>query len=104
MSYATEVLIAALEAARVRQGASQRDVAARTGVPQSHLSKVENGLVDPRASTLVEIGRALGLELRWVPRKALPAVDAVVRSVTGENDEGESPGPQPAYRLDADDA
>tara|TARA_R110002110_G_scaffold376568_2_gene586720 strand:+ start:229978 stop:230484 length:507 start_codon:yes stop_codon:yes gene_type:complete len=58
-------------------------------VPQGHISKIENGTVDLRISSLVELARALDLELAFVPRKALPAVRAIVRSANGEANRGD---------------
>ena len=50
------------------------------GVPQSHISKIENGGVDLRISSLVALARVLDLELTLVPRKTVPVVSAIVRS------------------------
>ena len=49
-------------------------------MPQSHISKIEKGAVDLKLSSLVEIARALELEIKLVPRKALPAVEGAVRA------------------------
>lgn len=80
MSYATQDIIEALKSAREAKGLSQRALSARTGVPQSHISKIESGGADIRLSSLIELARALDLDLKLVPRKAVPAVDNVVRS------------------------
>lgn len=80
MTYANEEIIEALKSAREAKGLSQRALSARTGVPQSHISKIESGNADIRLSSLIEIARALELDLKLVPRKAVPAVDSVVRS------------------------
>ena len=80
MNYATQSIITALKSARVAKGLSQRALGRRTGVPQSHVSKIENGGADIRLSSLIELARALDLDLRLIPRKAVPAVDGVVRS------------------------
>ena len=53
---------------------------ARIGVPQSHISKIESGRTDIRLSSLIEFARPLDLDLRHVPRAAVPAVEGVVRS------------------------
>lgn len=78
MTYATEHIARALKDAREARGLSQRALSARAGMPQSHISKIEKGAVDLRVSTLVELARALDLELELVARKALPAVHAIV--------------------------
>lgn len=80
MTYAAEHILQALKKAREAMGLSQRALSARTGVPQSHISKIESGGADIRVSSLIEIARALDLELKLVPRKAVPAVDTVVQS------------------------
>ncbi|MCY3671806.1 MAG: helix-turn-helix transcriptional regulator [Alphaproteobacteria bacterium] len=78
MTYATEHIARTLRRAREARGLSQRALGARTGIPQSHISKIEKGAVDLRVSSLVELARVLDLELELVVRKALPAVHAIV--------------------------
>ena len=82
MNYVIEDFSEQLRAAREKKGLSQRELSALAGVPQSHISKIENSGVDLRISSLAAIGRALDLELMLVPRKALPAVKSVSRSVS----------------------
>lgn len=74
--------------ARTRKGFSQRTLAERTGVPQAHISKIEQGRVDIRITSLVELARALDLDVRLLPRQALPAVEGAVRAVEGEASDG----------------
>jgi len=80
MAYTTEQMARNLKTAREAKGFSQRVLAKLAGVPQSHISKIENGTVDLRLSSLAEVARALGLEVVLVPRKTLPAVQSIVRS------------------------
>ncbi len=80
MTYATQDVIEALKSAREGAGLSQRALSSRTGVPQSHISKIESGGADIRLSSLIEIARALELELKLVPRKSVAAVNNVVRA------------------------
>jgi transcriptional regulator with XRE-family HTH domain len=82
MTYATDEIIENLKTARERTGLSQRDLSARIGVPQSHISKIESGGSDLRLSSLIEFARALDHELVLVPRKLLPAVEAIVSNST----------------------
>jgi transcriptional regulator with XRE-family HTH domain len=82
MSYATAHIASTLKNAREAKGLSQRALSKLAGVPQSHISKIENGAVDLRLSSLVELARVLDLELTFVPRKSVPAVRSIVR--TGE--------------------
>ena len=97
MTYATEHVARTLRNAREARGMSQRALSARAGIPQSHISKIENGAVDLRVSSLVELARVLDLDLVLVPRKAVSAVHAIVR----RRDESEKA--RPAYSLDDDD-
>lgn len=75
-----EEITGALRAAREAKGLSQRALAARAGLPQSHISKIESGAVDLQLSSLIELARVLELEVKLVPRKALSAVESIVRS------------------------
>ncbi len=54
--------------ARRRSGLSQRELADRTGVPQSTIARVESNFVDPRTSTVVKLLAACGEELEAVRR------------------------------------
>jgi len=97
MSYATEHIAGILKTARESKGLSQRELSAKSGVPQGHISKIENGAVDLRVSSLVALARVLDLELTFVPRKLVSAVKSIVRS-------SDQSAPQdPAYSLDEDD-
>lgn len=89
MSYAIEEIADTLRFAREARGLSQRELSAKSGVPQGHISKIENGTVDLRLSSLVALARVLDLELTLVPRRALPAVQMIVRSASGEAGKGE---------------
>lgn len=80
MSYASENIAASLKSARENKGLSQRELSARTGVPQSHISKIESNAVDLRLSSLASLAHALDLELTMIPRKSVPAVRSIVRS------------------------
>jgi transcriptional regulator with XRE-family HTH domain len=92
-------IVSALAAARHGAGLSQRALAAKVGIAQSHLSKIERAAVDPQISSLMDIARVLGLELMLVPKQLVPALQALKREATTD--------PQyagslqiPAYRLD----
>ena len=80
MAYAIEQVAQTLKAARQGKGLSQRALSKLAGVPQSHISRIENGVVDLRLSSLVEIARVLDLEVTLVPRKSVPAVQSIVRN------------------------
>ena len=80
MSTAIEDIAASIRAARIAKGFTQKELGERVGLPQSHISKIEGGNVDLQISSLVEIARALDLELKLVPRKTVPAIEGVLRS------------------------
>ena len=84
-----------IKAARERKGLSQRALAERVGITQGHISRIENATIDLQASTLIQIARALDLELILIPRTALPAVESLSKEPT--------PTPTPAYTLDDDE-
>jgi transcriptional regulator with XRE-family HTH domain len=105
MSYVIEDIVKQLKAARLRKNLSQRDLAEKVSVPQSHISRIESGVVDIRISSLIEMARVLDMELALVPRKLVPAVQSIIRG-TGSDQASfkqlQSP-PPPAYRLDEDE-
>ena len=92
-------IVSALAAARHRAGLSQRALADKVGIAQSHLSKIERAAVDPQISSLMEIARVLGLELMLVPKQLVPALQALKRNATPDPQYAGSPQ-TPAYRLD----
>lgn len=79
MAYSIEQIAMSLKEAREAKGLSQRALSKLVDVPQSHISKIENGGVDLRITSLVEIARALDLEVTLVPRKNLSAVRSITR-------------------------
>jgi transcriptional regulator with XRE-family HTH domain len=85
-----------LRSARQQKGLTQRALAGKVGLPQGHISKIENGVVDLQTSSLIELARALDLEVRLVPRRLLPALQAMER--------GESSAQVPAYEIEDGDA
>lgn len=48
---------------------SQRELSAKSGINQSNLSKIENGIINPSISTIQRLAASLGhkVELRFVP-------------------------------------
>jgi predicted transcriptional regulator len=53
--------------ARRRAGLTQRQLAERTGVPQSTIGRIEAGTTDPRLSTIRRLLRACGFDLEVEP-------------------------------------
>lgn len=98
MNFLTEEILQSLREARMRKGWSQRELSARSGVPQSHISKIEAGAVDIRISSLITLARVLDLEIFAVPKKSVPAIQAIIRSAEGK--QNISAETRPAYSLD----
>jgi transcriptional regulator with XRE-family HTH domain len=76
-------IAASIRQARKDRGLTQRELGQRVGLPQSHISKIESGAVNLQVSSLAEIARALDLELKLLPREALPAIEGTVRAAAG---------------------
>lgn len=100
MSYITDKILESLREARARKGLSQRELSARSGVPQSHISKIESGSVDLRVSSLIALARVLDLELFVAPKKSVPAINSIIRSAHGAQDHEQQVSP--AYSLDGE--
>lgn len=96
MNDSLQELAIRIQAARKQKGLSQRALSVKVGIPQSHLSKIEKGRVDLQTSSLIQIARALDLELVLVSRTQLSAVQAIQKSSQGTNI-------APAYQLPSDE-
>jgi transcriptional regulator with XRE-family HTH domain len=57
-----------LGAVRRRAGLSQRRLAVLAGLPQSTISRIERGAIDPRISTMRRLLQACGYDLEARPR------------------------------------
>lgn len=69
-----------LVAVRKTQGVTQSALAVRAGLSRITINKLENGVVDPQLSTLVEYGRALDVELMVVPSHLRAELESFIRS------------------------
>ena len=96
MGYSYEAIAASLKQARLAKGWTQRELSARTHIPQSHISRIEKGAVDLQLSSLIELARALDRDVELVPRSLLKAVMRM-------NQTADSDAPRPAYTLDDED-
>jgi transcriptional regulator with XRE-family HTH domain len=81
MTYTTEDIVRTLKGARETMGLSQRALSAKSGLTQTHISRIENNAVDIQLSNLLELARALDLEVMLVPRKAVTAAQGLVRTI-----------------------
>lgn len=84
-------ILAELKTARQEKGLKQSALGEKLGLPQSHISKIEQGGTDPRLSTVTEMARLLDHELVLVPRQLLPAIRSIIR---GQDIDG------PAWKID----
>jgi transcriptional regulator with XRE-family HTH domain len=98
VSYSIEHIGEILKTARIDKKLSQRALAALVGLPQSHISKIERGLVDLQVSSLIQLSRVLDLELMFIPRILVPTVRALQHGIQEKGS-----GPRPKYRLEEDE-
>jgi len=80
-----------LKEAREKRGWTQRDLASRLGLTQTHISGIESGKIVPRYDTLLELVRILDRDLLMVPRALVPVVQSLIRDhlQPDQNGEGE---------------
>ena len=78
MKTSLSYLIKELKQARKEKSLSQRDLSLKLGLPQSHLSKIENALVDLQASTLIELARVLDREVMLIPRPLISTIQSIL--------------------------
>ena len=87
-------IIKALKSARLEKKLKQYELGSKLGLPQSHISKIEQGVTDPRLSTVTDMARVLDQELVLVPRAMLRVIKAIIR---GEDE------PTPMWQLDEEE-
>ncbi len=68
-----------LKAARKARQLTQEQVAEMAGISRPRYREIETGSSAARTTTLINIARALGLELMLIPQAMVPAVDALLR-------------------------
>ena len=73
-----EDLINELRLARKKRKITQSELARSVNLPQSHISDIEQGKIDLRISTLMEIARILDHEVMLVPRQFYTLVKAII--------------------------
>lgn len=65
---------------------SQRELSARSGLTQSHISQIERGTMEPGLASLVDVARALDLEIVLAPKKLMPAIGKILDSASVMSD------------------
>jgi len=99
----TEHITQRLRAARLAKGMRQARLSQLAGVPQAQISRIETNAVDLRVSSLVCLAHALDMEVVLAPRKAMPAIQSILRQATGAPRDDPWDEPRPAYTLGGDD-
>ena len=66
-------VIRAMIDARIEQNLTQKELAARTGIDQADISKLENGTRNPSLKLLKKLASGLGMQLKieFVPTQTL---------------------------------
>lgn len=75
-----------LRAGRKGLGLTQEQVAEMAGISRPRYREIETGSSAARATTLVNIARALGLELMFIPQSMVPAVNALLQPHDSDED------------------
>jgi HTH-type transcriptional regulator / antitoxin HipB len=91
----------ALKEAREKRGWTQRDLASRLGLTQTHISGIESGKIVPRYDTLLELVRILDRDLLMVPRALVPVVQSLIRDHLQPDQKGE--GEERSLYADGDE-
>ena len=92
----------AIRKARADRGWSQTETGRRVGLTQKHISQIESGKIMPRFDTLLDLVRALDLDLVIVPRNLTPTIDAMVHDLTNPDARSALLAPAFASETDAD--
>ncbi|MEO4001792.1 helix-turn-helix transcriptional regulator [Mesorhizobium sp. CAU 1732] len=65
--------------ARLAARLTQEEVADLAGISRPRYRDIETGVAAARATTLVNVARALGLEMMLIPQAMVPAIEALLR-------------------------
>lgn len=81
--------------ARLAAGLSQEEIAQRANISRPRYRDIETGVAAARATTLVNIARALGMEMMLIPQAMVPAVQSMLQPAAADD--------QPAFTSDAEE-
>lgn len=84
-----------LKRLREQKHLSQRELADRVNMTQSHISNIESGAVNLGAISLFEITRALEHEIMLIPREEIQTVKAILAAKNRPESEWSSPAYTP---------
>lgn len=68
-----------LKHTRLASALTQEQVAELAGISRPRYRDIETGSAAARVTTLINIARALGLEMMLIPQAMVPAVEALLR-------------------------
>ena len=72
-------IIEQLKTTRQALGMKQSELGKKLGLPQSHVSKIEQGATDLRLSTVANMARVMDQELMLIPRQLVPHIASLLR-------------------------
>ncbi len=75
-----------MKAARKGLDLTQEQVAEMAGISRPRYREIESGSSAARTTTLINIARALGLELMFIPQPMVPAVNALLHPHGSDDD------------------
>jgi transcriptional regulator with XRE-family HTH domain len=81
--------------ARLAAGLSQEEIAQRANISRPRYRDIETGVAAARATTLVNVARALGMEMMLIPQAMVPAVQSMLQPAADDD--------RPAFTSDAEE-
>jgi transcriptional regulator with XRE-family HTH domain len=82
--------------ARLAAGLSQEQIAQRANISRPRYRDIETGAAAARATTLVNVARALGMEMMLIPQAIVPAVQSMLQPADNDDD-------RPAFTSDVEE-
>ena len=73
-------LAAEFQSIRKAAGLTQAQLAEQSGLNRMTVQRLESGALDPRVSTLLEMARAMGMDLMLVPQSLRQEVQGFIQS------------------------
>ncbi|YBW41250.1 helix-turn-helix transcriptional regulator [Nitrobacter sp. TKz-YC01] len=81
--------------ARLAAGLSQEQIALRANISRPRYRDIETGVAAARATTLVNVARALGMEMMLIPQAMVPAIQSMLQPAADDDD-------RPAFTSDVE--
>jgi transcriptional regulator with XRE-family HTH domain len=72
--------------ARLAAGLSQEQIAKRANISRPRYRDIETGAAAARATTLVNVARALGMEMMLIPQAMVPVVQSMLEPANDDDD------------------